>query len=472
VDRQTRRSLLLPLLVLLTTCKGEQPKVTHEQSAAGSTQAGCELAELSALGEALTQAEPSARVDLAWPGVREACRGLPAALASYFDAVYASKLDQAKAVRSDAPELRAVHEAVCPEFSAVGPAVAMVPPSSRARMLFEGCGLERYAVFELDELDPQSGGLMTWALHQWLLDQGLDAERARPLTRAIYGLEVHASAEIERVTGLRLPTMAGRALEAGPRIYLSASELRFGSERLMALDGGRIPPTELRNHELPALSERLGAVADGDQARAMVDDEPWAGRVLIVADRDTPYATLMDLMSTAGRVGYTRFAFVVRPSAGRLAQVGIAPPRSGPAAITIELSGAGLSLARASEGEAEAETHALDDLDAVAALAEAARADDPEARIATISATGEVTLEQLLAVIDAARGAGCDIDPGRCLLPEVVLMSSDGHSYGASVVLGGEAENPWAELEDEDPREAYGVRGIGLGGSRGRRGLR
>ena len=84
---------------------------------------------------------------------------------------------------------------------------------------YVACGLGRLGVVSPSEYRLQPGVQEApWAIHQWLLDQGLRGTQVRPITRALLLRERAQAARVKVSEDLRLPTLAGeREFEARVR---------------------------------------------------------------------------------------------------------------------------------------------------------------------------------------------------------------------------------------------------------------
>jgi serine/threonine protein kinase len=92
----------------------------------------------------------------------------------------------------------------------------------------------------------------------------------------------------------------------GARIWIATDELRFAdsssvpSRHVAKLEHGRIPASEVRNHLVRPLHDMLG------------DDPPNShDSITLFVDRRTPWTTIVDVLYSTGRAGYTRWDFAV-----------------------------------------------------------------------------------------------------------------------------------------------------------------
>lgn len=79
----------------------------------------------------------------------------------------------------------------------------------------------------------------------------------------------------------------------------SSLSIRMNDEKLLALDAGRTTPGDVKGHVIPVLYERLvKAVAEHDGAHE--DDSR-----VVIADRQIPYDTIVDVLYSWLTVGHT-----------------------------------------------------------------------------------------------------------------------------------------------------------------------
>ncbi|MEM6995435.1 MAG: AgmX/PglI C-terminal domain-containing protein, partial [Myxococcota bacterium] len=150
---------------------------------------GCDEQLIAKLAAELEAASPEQAHRQAWPGIEAACgEATPNALG-----VFLRPHDPDKEARfgpGDAEAFIAYQERTCPGSDDVLMGDKGLSLEDRAKRLFRGCDLARYGVIE--EADAPLGHietLLAFTVHQWMLDEGLDADTIRPITRALIPLD-------------------------------------------------------------------------------------------------------------------------------------------------------------------------------------------------------------------------------------------------------------------------------------------
>jgi hypothetical protein len=280
----------------------------------------CDQAALVALSEAVGKVSRGDRGAIAWTGIQAACgSSLPGSFGSYYDAPGRLGARVAEPDVDDA-RLTALIGKACPSWPTLGPAVADAPAYRRGDFAYEHCGFDRYRVVDglFHSLSP---AVVTWALHQWLLDQGADPAHLAPITRAMLELDDGLALPVHRVDNLRLPSGPGSQIDEGFAVYVTPDELRFGDRVLVELEGGKCPESVVVDDRLAPLYDALVAAADEAKRQYEPRGEDWGGTLLLAADVETPATTAIAVMHTAAAAGYPRFAFVVDSSVHGLARL-------------------------------------------------------------------------------------------------------------------------------------------------------
>lgn len=409
-------AIVLTLLGSLAACRSEpEPR-------------RCDLDALTKLGHELAPMSIAEQAEHVWPGIIAACdRAVPIPLNNYFDP---------KSLGDVLPRERAAwtvmqqHRA-CPKWDEIIRAHEDTPWDSRAVSIFEQCDFARYDVVAADEIAGiAASGIMTWATHQWLLEQGLDARAAVPVTRALFALDQIESWRVAPLDKLQYPKAHGVPLPDAMPIYVTREQIRFEGHQGFSLEDGQ--PSFMFGERMTEEAERELAGAK-QQGRVAI--------LLIVGDVGAAMSTVLFVLRVGRSAGFHRFGFFVAPEAyvptyipvtlardELLDNVELDPKRT-PMLMTIELTPEGLTLGRGWNDRSKLEAHALTDVDAVAHFADMIRSEDPNARFVVLSIAGPVTLDQALAVIEAARGPQCSESGAGCVLPEVVLRSENAHRY-------------------------------------------
>jgi biopolymer transport protein ExbD len=462
-----RLAPLIPILLLsLAGCRGQS---------GGDQRSGCDLDVLANVSRALDRAPKADQIELVWPGIVDACGSrMPKDLKSYFD--YAHDPNSREGARLTPPSdaLEAMKQKACPHWDVAARAIADAPANMRGELMHQGCEFDRYGVIADDEIATNTTAIMTWAMHQWFLDQGLATEHANTITRALYALDERGSSPMHGLADLRWPKAHGIPLTSGVPVVLTQTEITFNARMIAQLADGVLADSDIRNHLIPMLFEALDEEALKSKQVAEIRGQAWDEPLLIVADARTPFATIVNVMYTGGRAEFSRYGFVVAPEGEPYAYIPVDPPRydAGPrmlansgeptAVMTVELHADGLSLSRSGGFEGQPEAHPRGADDQILAYAKAVRRDNPDARQVAISADGDVPLEDVLAAIAAARGPGCSPSGEGCVLPEVIVMSGGAHGYD---VRPPSEDEVWGGLIGTEIGEAYGVGGLGLVGT-------
>jgi TonB family protein len=415
-------------LVVLAGCRSD----------GGNQKSGCDLDALAKLAGTLESAGKADRVTIVWPGIVDACgSSMPEDLKSYFDFAHdpTSHENARLALPSDA--LTAMKRKACPDWEQGAQAIADAPASARAEMLHRGCNFGRYAVIADNEIATHTTAISTWAMHQWFLDQGLAPEHANTITRALYALDERGSSPMHGLADMRWPTAEGLPLADGIPVVVTQTELTCNDRLIARLADGELADGDVRNHVILTLFEQLDEEVLKSKQIAEMRGEAWNDPLLIVADARTPFATIADVMFTAGRAEFSRFGFVVAPKDGDYTYIPVRqPPPAGSndvseknPVMTIELHGDGLSLSRGAAYEGQPETHARGAADEIMAYARAVLRDNPLAHEVVISADGDVPLQDVVAAIASARGPACSPSGEGCVLPDVIITSGGAHGY-------------------------------------------
>lgn len=191
----------------------------------------------------------------------------------------------------------------------VGPDILHTLGPDELDRFYVTCGLARFGVVSRGEYALQpSPHPFAWAHHQWMLDNGLSTNQARAITRA-YLLDDRAEvARFHFRPDLRLPAIEGDRDFEGVVVQVSPSGLEVGEEFVAGLDHGVLDPDALA-----LLHDALEEIAVAQQTIAQARGEAWDGGVAIAAGLDTPRSTLSQVILTASRLGYSRFASIGEP---------------------------------------------------------------------------------------------------------------------------------------------------------------
>jgi hypothetical protein len=263
----------------------------------------CQREPLEALADQLAAAEPHARPDLVHAQLPEACR-LPTSMTDY--------LEYLRPVGTEVPGLDRRGLAVFIDRAAFGHACAAgrqifdiqwdQEPSRRIAFVYETCELGRYELAGVEEGVP----MMVYALHRWLLDQGLDAERARTISRAVMLSETRAHAWAGTYADRRLPEVPRATAVVDPVgeiVHVTASAIRYhnllqGEREIVELRAGRIASEPSSDSAVRSLWVALGSVRATE-------------RLDIAADVGTRLETILRICNTGIEVEIHEFGLVV-----------------------------------------------------------------------------------------------------------------------------------------------------------------
>ncbi len=426
----------------------------------GAPAGKCDLDALRQLSTDLERTETKIAVRKVWPRVQEACGE---AISSMAVPVYAPTM-----VRSlpspPAPDAayRSMVALACPEWEKVGGAVQAAPAPTRGLEAFEACNFGRFDVVSADEVAANAtAGLISWGLHAWMLDQGLEAEHAKPITRMLLALEAYTVVSPSVPYMVDLPDAEASEAADVADVELSRTFIDVDGEIVAKIEDGRIAEADHAGHLVPKLFDALSKKAAAESASA---GESWDAQLVLAVDGTARFDTLVDVLYTAGRAEFTEFAFLVETpeSLGpRLLSTG-APKARAPddpelddsPFMTVAISSFEISMGQGAGSDLTTTTTSNR---AVADFAGALAKSDPRAHRAFISASPETTVNDLLGTAAKIRGRDCrSKDASGCVLSTVHIVSGDAHSI-ATPLPGDDST-----IDESEP----GSVGIGLANDR------
>lgn len=349
----------------------------------------CDQQKLIELAGALANASESERIATVWPGLEAACGdGLPEPMRSFYQPPVERFPTHVAKPKEFSPEFEPLLLAACPTWTESGaPIVDDAPIQQRSTAAYRACSFERFGVLEEYELGGRSSLMVSWATHQWLLDQGLEPAQAKPITRALMGLEGRVTAVVQPAAGLTWPTARGVALANSFGVSLTDGFVVYVTRDAVGFEGRAVP----------RVSEALGrSLTEAKQEPAR---EEWAP-LIIAADAATPFATIVDLLHIGKQLGFERFGLVVD---------------AGPDGL------AWMPISLASELGPAIEVIAANDHAALSKYSQAVKGEDPQARRVAISAEPTTSVQTLASAIAAVRRSECSHLHDECLLPEVLV---------------------------------------------------
>ena len=474
----------------------------------------CDVDALEQLGREL---EPSMDLDRAWSGIREACGDkLPGFAARSYDADTIASMRRGATASSLDPADEKLIQAACPAWKEAQATIAEVPADQRARAAYRGCEFGRFEVLDERELDDCSSPLLSsWALHAWMLEQGVRAESARPITRSLLALERRN--ELLWTLGeesVDPPLAKGDPLLPGLTVAISEGELVLDNRRLEKLAGGRVQAAARQGPLILSLHEALR----GEVERS---EEPLLLRV--IADAETPFDTFHAVLHSAERAGLAEFSLIVGDEGGAYSQLPLAasaqwaPPPSlrpssvddrfaafmnnpdpdaddedtkpaglskpgvrtveGPAAaiprmnarlaqgafgerprLSVELGPDMCSFSTATTRE-DTRAQSCGGWPALNAQAEAFALAHPDSKLAVVSAASFTPLRQLALALEALHGRECDPNSGEgCAIASIVIVASNAHATGdGSPPSAASHEMPEPASDDGLIGRSYGI---------------
>ncbi len=346
---------------------------------------------------------------------------------------------------------KALTERTCPPSEGTPPNELSRDAAERQR-----CNLDRYGILAPD--DPYAWtDLVAFNLLEWLQGVGVAPELARDvvlplLTKSATRAELEAMCLQGRggceammaKRGIRAPSSTSdEPLHAGIEVTLTPAAIRVGHDEIMSLHEGRAADPTV--HVLGPLRDAIDAIIADE-----TDGGPLALQLL--ADADTPYRTVVDVLFTASKAGLDSTQLVVL-DAGQARGLSVFEPRawrrpSGepkdapPAATWVTVTADAVTL-RVTDDTTHRETTSTlarrcepgsACARALTAAAQRVKAQRPHETLAHIDADDGIRLQQVIDVADALRGPDCrgrsfetgDPVSDACLLWQPVLDATPG----------------------------------------------
>lgn len=194
-----------------------------------------------------------------------------------------------------------------------------LPPEQRKQAMFEICRFDRYALLEPGEpfLDDDLAAFLT---HDWLLRHGVDTTLARRFTRGLMFVSADASLSLRRcVLDNGSPACATLIREHGAGLPASQADLLVAP--FESVTPVFLTATTTIVAEQPLAPE--GSI--GELLAATLAKSARPDQLLMIADRHTPWARLIELMRAAHDKGYTEYALMVEHG-DDIARLPLAPP--------------------------------------------------------------------------------------------------------------------------------------------------
>ncbi|MCY0992077.1 hypothetical protein OV203_33370 [Nannocystis sp. ILAH1] len=392
---------------------------------AGCTGSGaplCEQAALEGIAETLEREAASAGAEVrAIAGIGVACPRVHPGLVLALRHVYVRERVESLAVYDGLPEAR---WRVCADPDGWVRDVTTAPAERRPRIVFDRCGFARLGLLDEGEelLEEDIDVLfMTATLGRDGVDRALLRRLGRALMTSVAPLPVAArrcSAMPDSDACVRLLHVAG--VEAAP-VSVERDGPRDSPPRLL------LSPTGLLWEGKPIAADvegrRIASLAAA--VAAWQPQERFDERLVLAPDRGLAFGVVLDALHTMAREGADKLALVGQGRYGLVEIPVFVPPAArmpnelaALPVVTIDGSAVSVSL-RA--GETKRLT-----VDAGAALREfAARASEAAPHLqgfVHVRMTRTTRVDDVIAVIDALRGADCPRDDAKgCLLSRPIL---------------------------------------------------
>lgn len=377
----------------------------------------CDSAKVDALVERLASSDPHEHPDIIATELGRACV-LPD-FASHYLEIMAGKASQMST--------STLLEHSAESFARACPDVAKLQTDltgpDRVVALYDGCDLARFDVISREDfLRQPSPSPVPWAIHQWLLDVGSSAAQARALTRGLLVFERRWTSPLDPIAGLRVPRVdvdLRAPLEFWSIVQISPTELQAFENKLATIESGAIVPADVRSHVVIPLYEQLESDFEKQREIFSSRDEDWVGKLVVAADRETSFGTLVDVFYTAGRIGYTEFGIVVETGAFEFELLPL-DQHMAPAIVHVHVSETGYRLDQ--QGKSAGEIARDPELLRHRMLGFCSAELDARG---VVTATNAVALEHVVEAIITLRGPGCRADgTGACCLANVGIESS------------------------------------------------
>lgn len=381
----------------------------------------CDPRNIEELVASIEAAEPEQRFELVARGLPKACK-----LPDYaFKYLASHRRDGASVDWTDADTQQATlaleHACSSPGqmFREERLSAFLVPPDMRP--VFDRCQFDRFEVIprqayvKLADTNP-----LPWAVHQWLLDEGVPSEQARQVTVGLFSLDYWRNSFAPLVPAPQRELVA-HSLPWAPIVSGDQSWLRLGSEGIAQIHDCEVDAQEVQNHIIKPLFEALELEVEKSRVIAESRGEPPPTRVLLALDEQLCFRALVDIQYTANRLEYDSFGLVIEPEPYVFSALPLrfAPqllPATAQRQAVVVIGDGSYTI----HGPSLSEPLALEGLDN---LREVARSRCAElVQPVAIRAPESVQIGEIIDVVIALRGPGCHFDgSGECCLPEVII---------------------------------------------------
>lgn len=407
---------VLALFAVVVACSGGSDtkdgasgSTPDEPETAAASAKACDLDEVAKLARGLPALDARARRDAVAKELGSVCE-LPMAIREYFEFVGPRDPNERKVART--PNLEALgkaKQAICPGAEVVFRRVADAKATDRARIIYDECKLDRYDLIRRREyLALGTLPVVPFFTFDWLQDQNVPEDQARPIVRAMLLLERHDWGRHD----IEVPSLP-HALRPVPRdamvVYVTPTSIVFNEQTVVSLDG---------SGELSPLLTILADEADKSKMVAESAGRPYTGSVVIVAGADTPHSSFSKVLYTVKRAD-AGDVFVLAQNAPL--EYGVVPVadtkdvRFGHV-YGLRVEGKGFTA------DPFGTPRAIEDLEGLAQDVERFKRDNAVVDEALVGASDTATLASVVETIAALRGPECE-STGQCLFDKVYFES-------------------------------------------------
>lgn len=492
------------LALLSLTCVGLMPscKATTSPSAAAVNPTGsptlsdkCDASKLADLTGALATAEPEAGPELVANKLGKACE-LPPVVTSFLAESPAPAGDSSlgRGVGGGTPQAHEALTAICPTATAIKKHLLAIPGAQRDAALYDLCDFQRFGLMDRESwINGRPSSATPFFAYDWFTEQGIAEADAKALATAML-LRDRAAWAVDDQT-LPTTTQALGAVPDGVTVHVTRTSITVGGQRLVSMLDGAVDPSALQGHLIGPLFDVLAEEAE--QRKVMAEKtggEAWLGTAVVVADADVPQRTLVDILYTAGRAEFRRYALVAQSAPFESGAVLIYPPKfrvkPQPEAekareVVVHVAKDGFSVAPAtSEGltaKIPLSRGSGHDFAALTSAVQAHKKANPTATIARVDADDSTSFAVLVQTLATLQGADCHTSKRACLLPELIIQAGQSTldpraqarkagilgtlKEGHFVATPRRDEDVWGGLTDAEVGEAFGVGGLGIVGT-------
>lgn len=209
----------------------------------------------------------------------------------------------------------------CPSIDQLAAEALTVRSHARARVFFDGCDFQRFGLVDRHAFVTQGWQKNVWAAHQWLLDQGLSNEDARPFSQAVLAFERRRDVLPHADELPRSP------FALGPRGYDTALLLTDGE--ILVPSGGN-PTLLYSDHDSAFGGDVYGVVrahleAEAERVRERSAGGPKDARLAILAQWHVPWSRVESILAGARATGMSPVGLVLETGAFEHGMVRVQP---------------------------------------------------------------------------------------------------------------------------------------------------